>query len=183
MKLHNITFDYTQGPEEFSGDSQYTIKTPVLQRVLQYWLDNGSESFVLDELQEFLEYSEGEEETTFSSADVFICVCDTLIREFEKENFTIECHYSNIIWLFHDISHSCYDADHSEISIDGVSEERAIKDSIDCLAANKILIPFHILEKTEKEFAERFEFNSKFVEYASQYSTEVPEVINLSMFE
>jgi len=182
MKLHNITLNYTEQAHltEISGDSEYTVDVGTLQAVFDYWESEGTESFVVDELREVLE--QPQPRVTFTLADLFICICETLINHFEYDEFEIDCSYSHVIWLFHDLHHVRHDATLGEINVEQYTEQQAIRSSIDCCAKNNIAIPMDIIHTTESEYLERFKMSGEFVEYCNQYSTTLPSKIDLSIY-
>lgn len=185
MKLHNITFDYSQNDyADNSGDAQYSIERQVLQAVKDLWEKEFSTGWVYQELRELLVNSvDNDDSIDFSTVDLFCCICETLINYLDKGEYTINVSYDHIIWLFHDISHITNDCGLGEINIDEWGEQKAIENSIDCLNANSIAIPFDILATTNREYAERFNTSAHFVEYARQYQQQLPSTISLSMFE
>lgn len=179
VTFKNITFSFESAQfDDFSGECYFKLPYEIIEKAIRFIDHEEIETFVTEELKTDFGYLEKEDETyDVTNADVAICLIEYIVENI-KESITIPCQYEHIIWLFHDLQHVINDATDFDIYIDDFQEEKAIRVSIDKLIENGISIPYHILEKTDREYEKRFNVDhSTFFKYAlDNDNQEIPAI-------
>ena len=163
MNYGNVHFTFDQIIEEYAGESRYAMPMEAFLEVKKY--ADEHEPNMWHGFDDILSDHEGDHRVCFLDSDIFI-YCIFALDDIDYEQVTIECSYSHIMWLFHDISHAHNDCTEGGIYVEGYSETRAVEYSIDVCLANDIAIPYDSLHNVDILFEKRFDYASGFVEYA-----------------
>lgn len=168
INYHNIKFNFSalQLKEEFEGECYAEFPKDVVLAAKEYIEVEEFSGYVVDLFMENLEdYTTEEEFFSTSDADLIIALVTYIVEEYKKP-VEIDIEYSDIIWLFHDLTHSENDCIDFDMSVYDYSEQLAYEGSIDKMMETGLPIPFNILADCEKSYKKRFGVGIGLVDYA-----------------
>lgn len=182
FKFRNLIIDFIEDTDYEAdngpGGCEFTFPIAALTAAVDYANEEEITHYNAAAIAELLEEAENYKDTaqvSTENTDTAIALIGFLLDYKGDTTYQIQTKYAHPIWLFHDLFHAACDHYDFELLIMDFHEERAINGSIEILAECKIPMPYHIIQQSEKAYAQRFNaFGANFMDYARQKENYLP---------